>query len=200
MRYSMIAIGIAALLTFAARLDAQGFDTVVRVRLAADTTIDGFRCAATGRAYAEFHQDGQLASCPLAEATTVAGHALPAGTWIQITDAGRLWSVWLPEDTRLAGHLCHGTGYKGWAVRFHENGALMMCYLGAEASIDGVWCQRGTFWNEIRGGTRTSVSFDDSGRFRRCQASRDFEKDGVRVRKWQVVEVDENGKLSVRSR
>ena len=199
MRRVTIMLGVALVLGASARLQGQGFESVVQVRLATDTIIDGYPCAATGSRSAELHEDGQLASCPLAVATTIAGHDLPAGTWVQLTNAGRLWSVWLPADTRLAGHLCHGTGYKGWAVRFHENGALMMCYLGAEANIDGVWCQRGTFWNEIRGGTRSSVSFDDSGRFRRCQASRDFEKDGVRVRKWQVVEVDDGGAIRVRS-
>lgn len=198
MRHAMVVLGVAAMATLAGPMEGQGFDTVRQLKLEADTMIDGYHCGPTGRASAEFHESGALASCPLFTPTIVAGHSLPAGTWIQLTDTGQLWSVWLPADTKLAGRLCHGTGYKGWSVRFHETGALAMCYLGTETQIDGVWCQRGTFWNELRGGFESSVGFHPSGRLRRCQASRSFEKDGVRVQKWQVVEMDEAGAIRVR--
>ena len=169
-----------------------------RRKLTSITTVDGITCAPTGRAYAEFYPLGRLASCPLAYDTVVAGHPLPANTWLQLTEDGHLTSVWLPQDAMLAGHRCRGTGYRGWSVSFHPTGALAQCYLGEVAVIDGVPCQRGTLWTELRGGGNSSVHFREDGRLERCQAAYDFVRDGVEIRKWQVVQRDSAGQLRPR--
>ena len=171
---------------------------IVRQKLTSVTTVDGITCRTTGRAYAEFYASGRLASCPLARDTVLAGHQLPAATWVQLAEDGALTSVWLPKATMLAGHYCRGTGYRGWSVLFHPNAALEMCYLAEVAVIDRVPCQRGTFWTELRGGGQSSVHFRDDGRLQRCQAARDFARDGVEIRKWQVVHRDSAGQLRPR--
>jgi hypothetical protein len=161
--------------------------TFDRVALLRDTVVSGVPCAATGRLRAEFFPDGRLHECPLARVFSTYGHQFTPGTWLIFEGDGRLHGAWLATDTPLSGHQCRGTGFQGWSVRFHANGALASCYLAAEAVIEGVPCQRGTFWNEIRGGTRTAVHFRDDGRLRQCQAARRVEIGGQRYDKWDVV-------------
>ena len=168
---------------------------LVRRPLPDTVTVDGIPCAATEPAYAEFFPSGRLHSCPIARAMTMGGHELPAATWLQFEEDGTLISAWLPHDTMLAGHLCKGTGYKGWSVRFYPGGGLSLCFLADVTVVDGVPCQRGTFWNEIRGGSRTGVGFHENGRLSRCQAARRFERDGQAIGKWDVVRLDTEGRL-----
>ena len=190
-----IALGALLLVLLSSALEAQVDVPLVRRPLADTLTIDGIPCGPTGKVSAEFFRSGRLHSCPIARALTMSGHELPAATWLQFDEDGTLISAWLPHDSVLAGHLCKGTGYKGWSVRFRPGGALSLCYLAQVTEVDGVPCQRGTFWNEIRGGTRTSVSFHENGRLARCQAARGFERDGVAIRKWDVVRLDGEGRL-----
>lgn len=190
-----IAFNALLLLGLPAWALAQEPTRLVRRQLPDTVTVDGIPCGPTGRAYAEFHPSERLASCPLAQPMTLAGHDLPSETWVLLEEDGTLRGAWLPGNTLLAGHLCRGTGYKGWSVRFYPSGALSMCYLAEVATIDGVTCQRGTFWIEIRGGTNSSVGFHENGRLSRCQAARDFTRDGVRIRKWDVVRLDPTGRL-----
>jgi len=117
------------------------------------------------------------------------GHRLPAGTWIRLHDDGSPDGAWLSRDTPLSGYACRGDGFKQWAVRFHHNGTLSLCFLRHDTVIDGVPCLRGTFYTEVRGGGRSGISVDSTGRLRRCQAARDFARDGRRYRKWEVVQL-----------
>jgi hypothetical protein len=131
-------------------------------------------------------------------ATTLAGNRLPAKSWVQLTETGRLEGVWLPHDSYLGGHLCRGTGNRGWSVTFHPEGALRMCFLAQEEVIDGIPCQKGSFWNEARGGNKTGVRLRQDGRLERCQAARDFTRNGVAVKKWTVVALDSAGGMHLK--
>jgi hypothetical protein len=115
----------------------------VRFRVSRDTVIAGISCAPTGRASASVHANGTLVECPVPRDTVIAGHLLPAGTWPRFTNARVLDGAWLPHDHTLQGLICKGTGYKGWAVRFHADGALALCYLAHAQVIDGVSVSKG---------------------------------------------------------
>jgi hypothetical protein len=178
-------------------LTAQQRPALVQRKLTSPVVIDDIHCAPTGWSHAQFYPSGRLASCPLAVPTTLAGHRLPAKTWVRLTEAGRLEEVWLPQDTYLGARLCRGTGDRGWSVTFHPTGALRLCYLAHEEVIEGIPCQKGSFWNEVRGGNQTAVYLREDGRLERCQAARDFTRNGVAVKKWMVVLLDSAGGVRV---
>lgn len=182
-------VGIALGVIPSSGADAQG--SVARRKLTAPTVLDGITCAPTGRAYASFHASGRLRECPLAADTVLFGQALPARTWVELTDDGRLRHAWLPRNASLSGHVCRGSGYREWSVLFHPSGALALCYLAREELIDGVPCQRGTFWIELRGRGKSEVRFRENGRLQSCQAARSFELNGRKVKKWEVVRLSE---------
>ena len=163
---------------------AHAQDEVTRRRLHDPAIISGVSCDRTGRAWAEFFASGALRSCPLAGDTVIAGHSLLAGTWITLDESRRLRSAWLSKDTRLAGHLCNGTGHKGFAVTFNEDESLRTCYLARDTTINGVPCVHGSFWTEIRGGTKTVARFHPDGSLESCQLSRNAVIDGRSYRKW----------------
>ena len=158
---------------------------VTLVRLSRDTTIDGFPCAPTGRSRAEVHGNGRLSECPVARDTVLAGHAIPRGSWPRFNDGGVLMAAWLSRDVRLQDIPCKGTGYKAWAVGFHPNGRLAMCYLSAAADIEGVPCQGAWFWRELTGTTQLQLYSD--GRLRSCRLARAVTLDGVRYTKGQRI-------------
>ena len=166
---------------------------LLRMQLAKDTTISGVRCAPTGRARAAIFSSGQLESCPLASDTVISRHRLAAGTWIHLTEDGTLRAVWLNRDTELQGHLCKGTGYKGWSTEFHRTGTLRLCYPPSETIIDGVPCRGASFWAELLGSTQ--VVFHERGPLRSCSVARDMERDGVRLGKQARIELDTAGRV-----
>jgi hypothetical protein len=155
--------------------------------LSADTVIDGVPCAHHARIPAEFHPDGALGGCLLSREHVVGPHRFPVNSWLDFTPQHVLWQAWLSANTTLDGHTCRGDGYKQWSVRFHTNGRLAGCYLARDTLIAGVPCMRGTFLNEIRGGSRTALRLYANGSFRQCQAARAV---GDSIRKWQVVRRD----------
>jgi len=147
-----------------------------RLKLAKDTVLSAVHCAPTGKAYAVIHPNGIVDECPLASDTVIDGHALPRGTWIQLNPDAMLVGAWLPRDLELQGLPCKGTGYKGWAVRFHADGHLAMCFLSRDTEIDGVPCLGGSFLRELKGST--GVSLQGNGRLRSCRLSRGATIDG----------------------
>ena len=164
------------------------------MRLETDTTISGVRCAPTGRAKAAVFASGRLAACPLASDTVIAQHRFEARTWIYLTDAGALRAVWLNRDTELQGHLCKGTGYKGWSTEFHHAGTLKLCYPAREMIIDGVPCRGASFWAELLG--ITQVEFHEGGQLRSCSVAREIDRDGIHFRKRDRIELDERGRVA----
>jgi hypothetical protein len=181
-RVFALVVGCATAEMVLAQSDA---DLLTRRVLKAPEVISGVMCGETRGASAAFYPSGALESCPLARDTALGWHRLSAGTWIYLTEAGELRRAWLPRDTWLDGHVCRGTGYKGWSVEFHENGRLSVCFLARVEEIDGVPCEKGTFWKELRGSTMVRLS--DAGVLRQCKAARDFTLDGIRYRKGQRV-------------
>ena len=183
---------IGCALSSSAALPLSG-QILERRQITTTTVIDGITCAPTGKASAEFHPSGRLAWCPIAADTVLFGQELPALTWIGLDANGRLARAWLPRNTELSGHLCHGTGHQGFSVEFYPGGQLKLCFLAEDTLIQGVPCIRGTFWTEVRGGGKSAVRFRENGRLAGCQAATDFTHAGIKVRQWQVVAVDDGG-------
>ncbi|MCC6245977.1 MAG: hypothetical protein IT353_24300 [Gemmatimonadaceae bacterium] len=153
----------------------------IRFRITTDTVVAGVSCAPTGRAYAVVYDDGKLDECPMGVDTIIAGHPIARGTWIRLHPSQKLRSLWLNEHQEVQGIPCRGTGYKGWAVTFHDNGTLSLCYLSRSAVIDGVPCAGASFLTEMTG--NSGVSLDDQQRLTRCRLSRDYVRNGVRYKK-----------------
>lgn len=166
---------------------------VHRRQLVSPEIIDGVHCAPTGNFSAETFPDGTLRSCPVLNDTVIAGHSLFADTWITLDSLRRLEHAWLSRNTVLAGHLCKGTGFKGYSVRFREDGSLRLCFLAEDSVIDGVPCVHGSFWTEIRGGRKSVLLVHPDGTLAGCQASRAFSANGVRYRKWDRLARDSRG-------
>ena len=174
------------LLASTASLHAQDADGT-RIRLGQDTIVAGVRCAPTGRAYAVVYPNGKLDECPIAMDTVIAGHRFPRTTWIRLTEEGVLKAVWLPKPQAVQGIPCKGTGFKGWAVTFHPNGALKLCYLSELTIIDGIPCASASFLKELTG--NSVVALGEGGELRSCRLARDFERKGVRYSKGNRISI-----------
>ncbi len=174
---------IVPLLLLALSASALSAQTTRR-KLVERTIIDGITCGNTGRAYAEFHASGRLSECPLAADTTIAGHRFIADTWLRFDETGLLFAAWLSRDTDLNSHTCRGDGYKAYAVEFHPNGHLKLCYFRVETVVEGIPCIHGSFWTEVRGRGRSKVWFSADGALARCQAARAFTAHGQSYAKW----------------
>lgn len=158
-------------------------------RLREPETIDGVPC----RTKAWFHDSGRLASCTLDAEATLEGRTLPAGTRVGLDERGRPGCVFLPGPTEIDGHVCRGKGH-GFQTCFHPNGALRFCNLEQPEWIQGVPCQRSTFFIEIFVG-RAGVTFHEDGRLRGCLLAGPFERDGRRLERGTRVEFDAEGAL-----
>jgi hypothetical protein len=185
-----------AALTLAAPASAQK-PPLTKIQLRSVTVIDGVACGPTGRASAWTFPSGTLESCPLAHDTIIAAQQFDAGTWLYFDQNRQLVGAWLEQDTRLGGHVCKGTGYKGWSVRFHPNGTLQSCFLAGEETIQGVPCRKGSFWGELTGGVQ--VSFYDDGSLESCSAARDIRIGSVVFAKRERVWLDRNGAVIKRA-
>ena len=185
----LVAVSIIAMALSAVPQAIADSGETVRRRIDSVEMIGGVLCDRTR--YAEVYRSGAVASCPLARDTTIGMHALPRGTWVQLAPDGRLTSVWLPRDWAVQGHTCRGTGNRGWSVTFHSSGGLAFCYLSDVEMIDGVPCQRGTFWMEMWRFARRSAplgtSFHQDGSLQQCQAARDFLLVTKTYRKGEIV-------------
>lgn len=166
-------LGIAVLvLLFGANARVPQSPVTKPVDLTKPTVVGNFLCApGHGGRQVRVFEDGALAQCELAERTAFFGHAVDAGTFVYLRADGSPESAWLPWNTRLDGHLCRGTGYRGWSVDFHRDGRLRGCYLAEDETIQGVPCRKGTFGTEVTGGAY--VAFHPNGRLQSCAAARD---------------------------
>lgn len=182
-----LAIMTAVLMAASVGIGEEAVAQAARRPLGRDTVIDGIPCQRTGNASAEFHANGRLLECPLQRDTVMWGQPLPAGTWIRLHDDGSAHGAWLSRDTRLSGIACRGDGYRKWAVRFHRNGVLSLCFLRHDTVIEGVPCLSGTFLNELRGRGRTGVVLSTEGRLAQCMAARQFTRGATHYVKWDLV-------------
>ncbi len=149
--------------------------------------IDGVPCIR----HVSFHTDGSIRSCFLARDVEVRGQPLPARTKVTFTRGGALDCVYLPRDGEIQGYRLRGRGH-GYQTCFHPDGTLSFGNLVDATEIEGVPCERSTFWIwTLRG--NAGIRFHENGRLAGCLASRDFALRGRRFRRNDRVEFDPAG-------
>lgn len=162
-----------------------------RRELERDSVIQGVPCARVRRVPIEIYRASKrLAGCALSTSFTEAGHRFTRGTWLDRNETGMLWGAWLESNTVLDGHRCRGDGYKSWSTRFYPSGRLASCYLAQDTTIAGAPCMAGSFWREVRGGSRTTLYLYGDGQLKRCQASRSTQEGMRAVKRWDVITRD----------
>ena len=161
------------------------------VRLEQPTDVQGVSC--TRRVF--YNADDSLRSCILARDTTFAnGLVLPAGAQVSF-DRQRLPDMaFLPAHRELDGHLCAGDGPGGMMTNFYPTGRVRFCNLTRPAVIDGIPCQKTTFWMAVRTG-HSGVYFHEDGRLHACLLSEATTIDGKVVPARTVVRFDRDGHL-----
>lgn len=164
-------------------------------RLDAPREIQGLPCMT--RAF--FDATGRLTSCTLSRQTTVAnGLQLPAGTRVGLDAQGRPDTAFLPANTLLDGHMCVGTGTHDPMTNFHPNGRLRFCNLVEPETIQGIPCQKSTFWIWVTQGG-AGAYFHDNGALRTCLLSADVTVEGRRFPKGQHITLGPDGRLAATS-
>jgi hypothetical protein len=157
-------------------------------RLSEPRVVQGIPC----ESYARFDAEGRLLSCNLSEEHAFGGVVLPAHSQIRHFHAdGSPKDVHLGRDTRYDGHLCRGEGPAGWMSGFTPEGRLAYCFLVERETIDGVVCERGTFWGEITGGV--IVQFHPDGALKSCRLAEDARIGGETYRKGRRIDLDPSG-------
>jgi hypothetical protein len=165
---------------------AEKPETVERLR--EPRVIQGVPCAG----YARFDADQRLTSCTLSEEHAFGSLVLPANTQIRrFHPDGSPKDVHLGREARFDGHLLRGEGPGGWMAGFTPEGRLEYGFLVERETIDGVPCERGTFWGEITGGV--IVRFHPDGRLKTCRLSADTLVGGRTCRKGERIWLDPQG-------
>jgi hypothetical protein len=151
--------------------------------------LDGVPCAV--RAF--YAAGGRLQTCVLSRDHMFAnGLALPAGTQVTVDAEGRPTTAFLPAVTTLDGHRCIGDGTHNPMTNFHPNGRLRFCNLAEPETIQGIPCQRSSFWIWITQGGAGSY-FHDNGALHECLLAGDVTVDGRPYRKRQHIVLDPDG-------
>jgi hypothetical protein len=158
-------------------------------RLDAEREIDGVACMTR----VSYHPDGRLRSCVLARDTVFpSGLELPTGTQVGFDDQGVPERAFLPANMVLDGHHCIGTGTHDAMTTFHPNGRLRFCNLADVELINGLPCQRSSFWIWItQGGAGTY--FHDNGALQSCLLAADVTVGGQVFRKRDHLRLDRDG-------
>jgi hypothetical protein len=178
----LLALGLA----LQAGADAGSRDQVYKQA----TVVQGLRVV--GRA--EFRPDGTLESATLAEAMTLGAARLPARSVVHLRPDGTPDWCFLPEDTVIEGHLCQGGGHE-WMTQFHPDGRLKSAGLARVELLQGVPCDRGSFWTEVLGGGGRTV-FHPNGSLARARVARTVQLQGQTLRRGQHVRLDEAGTIT----
>lgn len=162
----------------------------IKKTLAHPMDIQGIFCS--GDVF--FYETGELSLCELARDDTISNHALPAGTVVQFrTDRTMEW-CFLSKDAKLQGHVCRGSGRGGWQTAFHSNGILKVVWLAQDEEIQGVTCQKASFWSDVFGGG-VGVAFHDNGRLAKCKLAKAVTIENIAFKKGDQIKFDRNGQL-----
>jgi len=142
---------------------------------------------------AEFYPDGALEAGTLAEPVELGRARLPERTLLHLRPDGTPdWCI-LPADGLLEGHLCQGGGHD-WMTEFHPDGRLMSAGLARVEWIQGIPCDRGTFWTEVFGGGGRTCFHPDGG-LARARVARTVQFQGRTLRRGEHVSLDPAGTL-----
>lgn len=157
-------------------------------RLSEPRVVQGVPCMG----YVSTDADGRLVSCVLSEEHDFGHVVLPANTQIRrFHPDGSPKDVHLGRPTRYDGHLVRGSGPGDWMAGFTPAGRLAYGFLTDRETIDGISCERGTFWGEITGGV--IVQFHPDGKLKSCRLAAPAQIAGRAFRKGERIWLDEQG-------
>lgn len=140
-----------------------------------------------------YDDEGRIEWCTLARDAQVSGHAFPEGTRLGFDSEGRLDCCFLARDTALQGHQCRGKGHN-YQTCFHPNGTLRFFSLVEPEHIQGVLCDKSTFWKWVFSGN-AGVELHDNGSLKGCLVAEDVQIQGKPFKKGGRVAFDPAGKV-----
>ncbi|MFN7966835.1 MAG: hypothetical protein U0V87_14225 [Acidobacteriota bacterium] len=160
-----------------------------RERIDGMREIEGIPC--TDYAWYEA-ETGRFKGCTLAREIVVDTSRIPAGTKVDVDTDHKPVMLFLPHDTEIDGHVCRGEGHE-YQTKLHPNGRLAFCNLPLPAKIDGVPCEKSTFWTWTLVGP-AGVDFHDDGSLKGCLLAEDYSLDGTTYRKGTRFQRDAAGR------
>lgn len=132
--------------------------------------------------------NGSVAGGLLHHESEVNGIKIPFGTWVSFDNDGNLLRCHFPENKRIQGYSCIGTGgAKGVTVTFYPSGKLKYFFSPKNVEIDGILCKGSVF---------NIIGLHENGRLMTATAAEDIEYDGISINKGTQLELDENGNLT----
>jgi hypothetical protein len=151
-----------------------------------DRSIGGFPCE---KGWIHFRSDWQLLSFQLSEAFMYKGTRIPAHTWVHFPyhadQTGYVLS--LPENYEVQGYRCGGSGgYKGTHTSFYDSGKLRSFFPPKDVVVNDIPCESSPF---------ASVTLYEDGSIKSCKLAEDYETNGIRYKKGEILEFDENGSV-----
>lgn len=149
-------------------------------------TIVGHRPCKQG--WLHLHPNGVPAAFTAAAGIDLGKFKIPADTWVLQNADGMVMVCAFPQDTKVQGHWCRGTGGpKGVQAAFYPDGALKQYYPVRETEIDHVPCGTGLVsgWIELH----------ENGRLKSGVLSRDLVREGRNLSKGTRLNLDPAGRI-----
>jgi hypothetical protein len=138
------------------------------------TVIQGYPCA---KGIAWFFADGHLQKCTVTRDIRFGEVAIPAGSWITLTEDGKPYFVQMPHNAPVLNLMCEGGGWLGTGeastVSFFPNGKLKTCFLARDQLVQGVPCSHGGLFSAFSNRNYV-VLFYESGKLRQCLLAADY--------------------------
>jgi hypothetical protein len=155
-----------------------GERTSIYGKLAEDTAIGGFPCAAD---WVSLTTDYQVLMCRLSKNLRILKIELPKDTWVFMNKDSSM-TVVFPRNTIVGKILCRGGGgVKGVQTSFYANGQLKSLFSPEDVEIDHVLC---------RGGLLAPIEFNEAGRLKRCKSAAHQEINGTNYRRNDLIDFE----------
>lgn len=151
-----------------------------------------------------FEENGNLTGCRICKESKFYGVLFPAKTCVFFNRWGHRFSFWLPEDTRIQGHLIAATS-DGIGNSLHLNGKLKAIWLADDEEISGVPCSSSMnifrFGSRVLSlGTKRMVWFYDNGQLQQAMLARDVTIQGHSFKKGDLIYFDKDGRIDLNSK
>lgn len=138
------------------------------------TQIQGYPC---DKGYAWFYRNGKLQHCAITRDIPFGEIAIPAGSWIALTEDGSPWGVQMSHDAPILGLVCQGGSVlgsgEGPQVALYPNGKLKLCSLAHDQLVQGIPCAHGGIVASISS-IDPGVYLYESGKLKSCKLAADY--------------------------
>jgi antitoxin component YwqK of YwqJK toxin-antitoxin module len=139
----------------------------------------------------DFHKNGNLESCALANKLTKKGLQLKASSYVSLHPNGKLKEVALAKEERIQGVYCRRNGFAGGTgpkVTFFSNGQLKHCWLVTNQYVQG---------KHLRGVGAETIEFYKNGKLAYATLLYDQTIQGIPCQGKASIRFSKNGKLLV---